>query len=406
MAINFPTSPSTNDTFTVGSISYKWDGAKWIGLGVTPTDRLIEGSNSLEINASNNLVWTGNNVGIKNSTPLYPLHFKNAMGSSPSFIHMEVTGSNTVGGGGGIAFDTSATNSLSNNGLYLATISGVRNSADDGSNDLVFKTSKAGVAGDDGNTHSPKERLRINSAGDIGINKQTIVNWGSGVPTIEIKGTETSGGSSVRSGAVAFESGSGNNGYAILWGNEGGIEYYSSPTNRATTAYGFKFTSGGNIAFASGKGIDFSANANAAGMTSEVLDDYEEGTWIPVYEGQTQAGTYTYTDQIGTYVKIGSLVTVNYRLTNITTSSVGSGSLNIGGLPFAAAAGTGQSGGNLRMDSFNIVADAVNLTLNIGASDNKLTIYATRDNLGDIAVSVVNKTSNSADIVGQFSYFT
>jgi len=59
MAINFPASPSTNDTFTAGSITYKWDGVKWIGLGVTPADRLVEGSNSLEINASNELVWTG-----------------------------------------------------------------------------------------------------------------------------------------------------------------------------------------------------------------------------------------------------------------------------------------------------------------------------------------------------------
>ena len=110
-------------------------------------------------------------IGINNNAPLYAMHFKNAMSSSPSFIHMEVTGSNTVGGGGGIAFDTSASNALSNNGLYLATISGVRNSADDGSNDLIFKTSKSGVAGDDGNTHSPKERLRITSGGNVGINR-------------------------------------------------------------------------------------------------------------------------------------------------------------------------------------------------------------------------------------------
>ena len=59
MAINFPASPSVNETFTAGSITYKWDGDKWIGLGVTPADRLIEGSNSLEINASNELIWTG-----------------------------------------------------------------------------------------------------------------------------------------------------------------------------------------------------------------------------------------------------------------------------------------------------------------------------------------------------------
>jgi len=73
MAIEFPANPTTNVTFTVGSITYKWDGAKWIGLGVTPTDRLIEGSNKLEINASNNLIWTGNNVGIGTDSPAVSL---------------------------------------------------------------------------------------------------------------------------------------------------------------------------------------------------------------------------------------------------------------------------------------------------------------------------------------------
>ena len=62
MAIVFPVSPTLNDTFVVGSITYKWDGDKWIGLGVTPADRLIEGSNSLEIDANNNLVWSGGNL--------------------------------------------------------------------------------------------------------------------------------------------------------------------------------------------------------------------------------------------------------------------------------------------------------------------------------------------------------
>ncbi len=46
--------------------------------------------------------------GINNSDPKYTMHFKNAMTSSPSWIHIEVTGSNKVGGGGGIEFDTSA----------------------------------------------------------------------------------------------------------------------------------------------------------------------------------------------------------------------------------------------------------------------------------------------------------
>jgi len=82
MAIVFPASPSVNDTFTAGSITYKWDGAKWIGLGVTPTDKLIEGSNKLEIDGSNQLVWNGGNVGIGTANPDYSL----TIGDGSSYV--------------------------------------------------------------------------------------------------------------------------------------------------------------------------------------------------------------------------------------------------------------------------------------------------------------------------------
>lgn len=96
------------------------------------------------------------------------------MGSSPSWIHVEMTGSNTVGGGGGIAFDTSASNSASNNGLFLATVSGERSASDDGSNSLVFKTSKNGVDGDDGVEATPLTKMVITEDGKIGFNTTTI----------------------------------------------------------------------------------------------------------------------------------------------------------------------------------------------------------------------------------------
>ena len=114
-------------------------------------------------------ISSGGNIGINNSTAKYALHFKNAMSSSPSWIHMEVTGDNTAGGGGGIAFDTSASNDASNNSLFLATIKGIRNSLGNGSNDIVFSTSTNGVSGDDGNTSTPKEKVRITNDGKVGI---------------------------------------------------------------------------------------------------------------------------------------------------------------------------------------------------------------------------------------------
>ena len=42
----------------------------------------------------------------------------------------------------------------------------------------------------------------------------------------------------------------------------------------------------GNLKFA-GKGIDFSATSDATGSTSELLDDYEEGTFGPIARGRT-----------------------------------------------------------------------------------------------------------------------
>ena len=93
----------------------------------------------------------------------------------------------------------------------------------------------------------------------------------------------------------------------------------------------------GNVEMTAGKGIDFSATANSSGtMTSELLDDYEEGTWIPTMVGGT-SGAATYTTQKGHYTKIGRLVTITGDL---ETAGVGSvvGDIRISGLPFTTSA--------------------------------------------------------------------
>lgn len=83
-----------------------------------------------------------------------------------------------------------------------------------------------------------------------------------------------------------------------------------------------------------GKGIDFSATSDAAGMTSELLDDYEEGTWTATFTAGT-SGTITLqsTHQTGSYTKIGRLVTVTGQfIVDSVASPVGR--LTIDGLPF------------------------------------------------------------------------
>ena len=76
----------------------------------------------------------------------------------------------------------------------------------------------------------------------------------------------------------------------------------------------------------SGKGIDFSATAGTG--TSELLDDYEEGTWTSLV-----GGTATYGANSARYTKIGRQVMASFDL-NITLIGTGSTS-TITGLPFA-----------------------------------------------------------------------
>ncbi len=91
-----------------------------------------------------------------------------------------------------------------------------------------------------------------------------------------------------------------------------------------------------------GKGIDFSATPGTG--DSELLDDYEEGTWTPVDE--SGAGL-VYTSPFGAYTKVGDTVTAWGRVTYPTTASALT--IFIGGLPFVVASNSQPGGGFIRL---------------------------------------------------------
>ena len=65
MAINFPTSPSLNDTHTTsGGITYKWDGTSWKAQGTTSAYNLPNASATIlgGIKVGNNLSINGSGV--------------------------------------------------------------------------------------------------------------------------------------------------------------------------------------------------------------------------------------------------------------------------------------------------------------------------------------------------------
>ena len=81
-------------------------------------------------------------------------------------------------------------------------------------------------------------------------------------------------------------------------------------------------------------GITFPATQVAA-TDANTLDDYEEGTFTPVIQGTTLAGTGTYTSQVGRYTKVGNVV--NFFIGVTWTAHTGTGNMQISGLPFTAS---------------------------------------------------------------------
>lgn len=97
----------------------------------------------------------------------------------------------------------------------------------------------------------------------------------------------------------------------------------------------------GNIVIStSGQGIDFAATPGPSSgtMTSELLDDYEEGTWTPDLSAEVPGNlSVAYSVRLGTYTKVGRLVTASCRIiTSSFSHTTAADDAQIQGLPFTA----------------------------------------------------------------------
>ena len=134
---------------------------------------------------------------------------------------------------------------------------------------------------------------------------------------------------------------------------------------------------GSNIVVPSG-GINFGIGTDGSGtVTGGVLDDYEEGTWIPTYffseNGVDSIGTVPLTANDGTYVKVGNLVHCSFRIRSTSTVSGISGSLYIGGFPFTAVSNSRSAGSKWFARSWN--SDMPNFSFGVQAGTTQATVY-------------------------------
>ena len=126
--------------------------------------------------------------------------------------------------------------------------------------------------------------------------------------------------------------------------------YSPAGTQAMSLASGTLTLTGGKIAFPA---------TQSASADPNTLDDYEEGTWTPTLTfGAASVGmTGSF---LGTYTKVGRLVTLFFRIV-LTAKGSSTGLALIGGLPFSA-------------DSLNYIAGSVSFYSNMASIPTQMTL--------------------------------
>lgn len=202
------------------------------------------------------------------------------------------------------------------------------------------------------------------SEGITVVNASQITGTDDAVPLLDLRANNTGGGTK---NTLRFfdDDGSADNGqqagriefYTDDNTNTGIHSYINSETN--TTGYGtikigtglagsavdrLTIASGGSVTVntgnliigTSGQGIDFSATSGTG--TSELFNDYEEGTYSVTLHDASSTGNASSTTTTGYYTKVGRVVTCSFaNLTDISTAGMTSTNVLYMSLPFSAA---------------------------------------------------------------------
>jgi len=130
-----------------------------------------------------------------------------------------------------------------------------------------------------------------------------------------------------------------------ITGNITSSQITSNPTLYGNVSVTGVIAVGGATPTTNGSGITFPATQSAS-SDANTLDDYEEGSWTPVWSPATSNfASITYAgDTGGRYTKIGRLVYVQFFI-QVNAFSGGSGLLRLQGFPFSTDGVSNQQSG-------------------------------------------------------------
>lgn len=190
----------------------------------------------------------------------------------------------------------------------------------------------------------------LNTTGDITPSGYLrFNNYGSNVNDFSVYITAAGGTTVASQSAISLRTANAERARVFA---SGGVSIGNSTDPGATN-----LSVSGNVVMAtSGKGIDFSATPGTG--TSELLADYEEGTFTATLAGFVTNPTVPVTST-SRYTKVGREVTCQIAFRNVDTTGA-SGPILVQGLPFTAATDAIGAAQQSAMSSTNIPVALLN----------------------------------------------
>jgi len=188
--------------------------------------------------------------------------------------------------------------------------------------------------------------MRLDSSGRLLIGTTTeghadadnlTIETSSGYAGITLRSPTDTGGaiyfSDATSGAAEYD------GQIVYSQNSRNMTFATAGSSRMTVeaAGDVKVNDGNLVIGTAGHGIDFSANSHAGGMTSELLDGYEEGTFTMHFNVESESNM-SMSGRFGVYTKVGRLVTIHGggEVSGDPSNQSNSKAIDWSGLPFTS----------------------------------------------------------------------
>ena len=244
------------------------------------------------------------------------------------------------------------------------------------------------------NESSPTTQLQITGATDAGgtislKRPNTTVTAGQTLGGIEFI-TADSGSAGIAARILGEADGTGGEGKLVFATGTGG-----------STSTAWTITSGGDLLpGATDHGIHLGVTSAA---DSNLLDDYEEGTFTPALS--STSATFAYTYQKGDYTKVGNAVTFNINIQlDGGGNSFSANAVSITGLPFTSANVSGQ------IYRFFIAPRLVDVSgsgvvANLNANSTTISILEFGDNNTSGAIASNQLSSSSGQLFVNGTYY-